>query len=276
MGRVEKFWQDPKRRTATVVAAMLLLTVALLIDSSRRGAPPGDRVGDASARGSVGAVVSPEPVGGAAGKKTPPAAVAQAPTRSPAPTATAGKPSASATPSAPAASATLSAKKDDGPQLPDLVGKNMQKAHDLAWAAGYHFLESHDALGRGRIQVLPENWKVCDQKPAAGRVAKDTEIKVGVVDEDEECPSAPVPTTKPNADSGVMPDVFGRSVNVVKAGLRGDADVKAADLSDGKRPVVLESHWKVCLQQPAAGTKLRADGKTKVWLGVVRTNEPCF
>jgi hypothetical protein len=52
--------------------------------------------------------------------------------------------------------------------LPNFVGKGLQSAQDEAQAAGFYTLDSHDALGRGRMQALDRNWKVCSQSPAPG------------------------------------------------------------------------------------------------------------
>ncbi|MYW00638.1 hypothetical protein [Streptomyces sp. SID3343] len=154
--------------------------------------------------------------------------------------------------------------------VPDLRGVDLQKAWDGARAAGYRFVTTHDASGRGRRQFLYSNWKVCDQEPGPGPSAKEVPVALGVVRHDEKCPAASVPTEEPRIVDGRLPDLTGRSVNIVRAALRGDAHVKARDL-DGDRPVLVETHWMVCTQKPAAGQPV----PDTVELGVVKYSEHC-
>ncbi|WP_406288103.1 hypothetical protein [Embleya sp. NBC_00896] len=231
-----KWWHEPQQRLGVICAAVAVLVIVGLINKAS-----GDDTKSAAAEGT--------------------------------PTA---QPNPPAVPSAPAAkvggaTTTPPAKPSQVPKnvLPDVVGADLQKAWDGARAAGYRFVTSHDASGRGRRQFLYSSWKVCDQKPAAGPLAKELPVELGVVRHDEKCPGA-VPTTEPKVVGGRMPAVVGRSVNIVRAALRGDAHVKATDLG-GNRAVFIETHWMVCTQQPAAGEPLSAT----VEVGVVKYGEPC-
>lgn len=155
--------------------------------------------------------------------------------------------------------------------MPQVVGLDLQKARDAVWFAGYHFIKSHDALGRGRMQLLLSNWQVCDQNPGPGKIDKDTTVRLGVVRKDEDCPTTPLPTAKPSAPDGIMPDVLGRSVNVVRSALRDEVKVDADDLKSG-RAIIVENHWQVCTQDPAPGAPLPED---KIRLGAVKFGEKC-
>ncbi|MFE4697228.1 DUF3761 domain-containing protein [Streptomyces sp. NPDC056738] len=50
----------------------------------------------------------------------------------------------------------------------DFVGMELQAAQDAAQGAGIYDLDSTDATGQGRMQLLDRNWTVCAQTPAAG------------------------------------------------------------------------------------------------------------
>ncbi|MGV9316261.1 hypothetical protein ACWDR0_29350 [Streptomyces sp. NPDC003691] len=73
-------------------------------------------------------------------------------------------------------------------RLPNLVGQQLQAAQDAAQAAGFHRLDSHDATGEGRMQVLDRNWKVCSQTPAPGRADPSGTVDFGAVKIEESCP----------------------------------------------------------------------------------------
>ncbi|WP_328665390.1 hypothetical protein OG905_00505 [Streptomyces sp. NBC_00322] len=61
--------------------------------------------------------------------------------------------SASGLPTA-ATSTGDSKASSDTATLPNLVGKGLQSAQDEAQVAGFYALTSHDAVGRGRNQIL--------------------------------------------------------------------------------------------------------------------------
>ncbi|MCF2527877.1 hypothetical protein [Yinghuangia soli] len=232
----------------------MLLVIAALIDrGSCSPRPGGDQAGPAAGTAPAGAAGQEGPGGTPTGAGSAPA---PAPKTTPAPAKTSAAPQ-------PAPTAT------DG--VPQVVGKDLQKARDAVWMAGYHFIKPHDALGRGRTQLLLSNWQVCDQNPGPGKVDKDTTVRLGVVRKDEDCPTTPMPTTKPSAPDGITPDVLGRSVNVVRQALRSEVKVDADDLKSG-RPIIIENHWQVCTQNPAPGAPLPKD---KIRLGVVKFGEKC-
>ncbi|MDI2126004.1 hypothetical protein [Yinghuangia seranimata] len=229
---------------------VLALIVAALID---RGSFPSlgrhNRTAPAAATTATGPVAAPAP----------------RPTGS----ALAAGPAPPAAPPAPAPRTATPQQTKGG--VPDVVGRDLQKARDAVWSSGYHFIKTHDALGRGRTQLLLSNWQVCDQTPGPGKADKETTVRLGVVRTNEHCPTEPVPTTAPTAPDGIMPDVVGRSVNVVRDALRGIAKVDADDLR-GNRPIIVENHWRVCTQNPPAGAPLPND---KVRLGAVKFDEKC-
>ncbi|MBW9214767.1 hypothetical protein KV102_07905 [Mumia sp. zg.B53] len=74
-------------------------------------------------------------------------------------------------------------------RMPRLVGTNLQLAQDKLQHLGSYVLDQRDALGLDRFQVLDSNWKVCSQKPKAGRtVAVDAVIVLAAVKLEEACP----------------------------------------------------------------------------------------
>ncbi|MEW2417283.1 PASTA domain-containing protein [Streptomyces sp. NPDC046866] len=155
--------------------------------------------------------------------------------------------------------------------LPNLVGMGLQAAQDAAQAAGFFSLTSHDALGRGRAQVLDRGWKVCSQTPGPGSgVDTATKIDLGAVKLEEECPAreAAPPSA---AAGGTMPNVIGTSMKVARQALPGNTGITVKDaLQD--RMVLQESNWRVCTQNPPTGTPLTGQ---PVAFHVVKFEETC-
>jgi len=222
-------------RFGAIFAVVAVLVVVVVID--RDDDPPGD--GGAKSVASTTAPASAEPSPSIARTSTP----------------------------APATTKRFPAPKN---VLPDVVGADLQEGWDGVRDAGYRFVDIHDASGRGRRQILFGNWKVCDQRPDPGPAPKESTVDLGVVRHDEKCPVTAVVTTEPKVVDGRMPDIVGRSVNIVREALRGDAHVKAEDLG-GDRPVLVETHWLVCTQKPAAGRPV----PDTVEVGVVKYGEVC-
>ncbi|MFJ7157380.1 hypothetical protein ACIQUQ_20825 [Streptomyces sp. NPDC101118] len=182
-----------------------------------------------------------------------------------------GKAPAPGTPS-PTASAT-GADRTPGAKtarLPDLVGKGLQTAQDEAQAAGFHALTSHDALGRDRLQALDRNWKVCSQTPPGGdAVDTGATIDFGAVKLEETCPAVDAPGPKPVGST--MPNFVGQGMKAVRASLPSNASILVRDALEN-RMVLQESNWKVCSQDPGAGTRLNGQ---PVAFTVVKTDETC-
>ncbi|MDV5148573.1 hypothetical protein R1T08_31510 [Streptomyces sp. SBC-4] len=182
-----------------------------------------------------------------------------------------GAPTTAATTKTPAAT-TQAPAPDSGPAaLPDMTGKGLQSAQDQAQAAGFYNLHSHDALGRGRMQALDRNWKVCGQTPAAGEHPTDVKIDFAAVKLEEDCPSEDQGASEPQAGSA-MPDFTGKSVKVARESLDTSTSLTVTDASPEGRMVLMESNWQVCTQDPAAGAKL--DGQP-VTLTAVKFEESC-
>ncbi|MFC8373158.1 hypothetical protein ACFUIT_35265 [Streptomyces sp. NPDC057239] len=186
---------------------------------------------------------------------------------------------ASTTPSAPEASVadTGEAAKESSADakstaaLPDMAGKGLQSAQDEAQAAGFYHLTSHDALGRGRNQILDRNWKVCAQTPAPGTHPTDTEVDFSTVKLEESCPASG-DQAEPEEAGGTMPDFAGKSVKVARQALDGSTSITVDDVSGQDRMVLVESNWQVCSTDPAAGAEL--DGQP-VTIGAVKFGESC-
>ncbi|GAA3489690.1 hypothetical protein [Streptomyces cremeus] len=172
--------------------------------------------------------------------------------------------SAAPGPSAP----RVPAEKDA--RLPDFVGKGLQSAQDQAQAAGFYALKSHDALGRGRQQVLDRSWKVCSQTPAAGTRPTSTTVDFGTVKLEESCPDADV--REPDRAGGTMPNLVGKSVKVARESLPANTSLTVEDSSGRGRMVLVESNWSVCSVTPGAGTAL--DGQP-VTISAAKFTESC-
>lgn len=154
--------------------------------------------------------------------------------------------------------------------LPDMVGNGLQSAQDQAQAAGFYVLTSHDSLGRARNQVLDRQWKVCTQTPKAGEHPTDTKVDFGAVKLTEDCPSTD--QEEPKEAGGTMPDFAGKSVKAARQALDSSTSLTVTDFSGESRMVLMESNWKVCGQDPKAGSKL--DGQP-VTLTAVKFEESC-
>ncbi|MFF5929098.1 Stk1 family PASTA domain-containing Ser/Thr kinase [Streptomyces hydrogenans] len=173
----------------------------------------------------------------------------------------------------PTAVATTKAPDSDAEvgALPDMTGKGLQSAQDQAQAAGFYNLHSHDALGRGRMQALDRNWKVCGQTPAAGEHPADVKIDFASVKLEEDCPGKDQGASRPET-ANTMPDFSGKSVKVARQALDASTSLTVTDASPAGRMVLMESNWQVCTQEPTAGTKL--DGQP-VTLTAVKFDETC-
>jgi hypothetical protein len=154
-------------------------------------------------------------------------------------------------------------------------GKGLQTAQDDAQAAGFPGLSSHDASGRGRLQILDRDWKVCFQTPAAGSTASSgSQIDFGVVKLDETCPATDqgAPSPSPVSEGQAMPDLTGKGLKVAVAALPSGTSIRAKDISGRHRLIIIESDWTVCSQGPAPGAQFNGQPVT---FGVVKVGEPC-
>ena len=84
--------------------------------------------------------------------------------------------------------------------MPDVAGRPLEVAKSTLQAVGISG-HSRDVL-RDRVQIVDSNWTVCTQDPAPGPAVKGAVVELGVVKDDEACPTAaqatsatPVPTT---------------------------------------------------------------------------------
>jgi beta-lactam-binding protein with PASTA domain len=162
-------------------------------------------------------------------------------------------------------------KQTDKKQVPNFVGMGLQSAQDHAQDAGFYSLTSHDSLGRGRMQILDRDWKVCSQNVKAGStVPTDSKLDFGAVKLDETCPAKD--EAEPSAVGGKMPDFKGKSVKAARAALDSSTSLTVKDASTEDRWVLVESNWQVCTQTPAAGAALNGQ---PVSLTAVKFGESC-
>jgi hypothetical protein len=155
-------------------------------------------------------------------------------------------------------------------ELPNLVGKGLQSAQDAAQAAGFFDLTSHDSLGRGRHQIFDRDWKVCFQTPKPGHRSTETKIDIGAVKLEEDCPQKDA--GRPQKSGTAMPGLTGKSVKVARESLDPSTSIDVKDASGQDRAMLIESNWKVCRQNPSAGTKLTGQ---PVSLTAVKFEESC-
>jgi hypothetical protein len=156
--------------------------------------------------------------------------------------------------------------------LPDLVGRGLQNAQDAAQDAGFFALTSHDALGRGRSQLLDRDWKVCFQDPAPGMVRTSTTVDLGAVGLDESCPATDQAESLPGPAGATMPDLIGKSAAVAMESLGDNASISFKDATGADRTVLVPSNWQICAQDPEPGTPY--DG-IPVTLTVAKFAESC-
>ncbi|MFE2595791.1 PASTA domain-containing protein [Streptomyces sp. NPDC059396] len=154
--------------------------------------------------------------------------------------------------------------------VPNFVGMGLQSAQDTAQAKGYYGLSSHDSLGRGRLQALDRNWKVCSQNIKAGKtVSTETKLDFGAVKLEEDCPAK---DEKPlEAAGSKMPNLAGKSVNAARGALDSGTSVTVTDAAES-RMVLMESNWQVCAQTPSPGTELQGQ---PVEITAVKFEEDC-
>ncbi|MYW05082.1 hypothetical protein GT354_43790 [Streptomyces sp. SID3343] len=157
--------------------------------------------------------------------------------------------------------------------LPSFVGQGLQSAQDGAQAAGFSRLKSTDALGQNRYQVWDRNWKVCSQNPQPGLIDPDATITFAAVKLEETCPGT-AGAESPGAvvPGTAMPDLVGKGVKAARGALPAGAAVTVKDVSGRDRIVIVESNWKVCTQEPAAGAVYSGQ---PVRLGAAKTEEKC-
>lgn len=156
--------------------------------------------------------------------------------------------------------------------LPNLVGRGLQNAQDAAQAAGFFALTSHDALGRGRHQILDRDWKVCFQSPTSGAVQTSTTVDFGAVKLQESCPAADQAGAEPGPAGASMPNLVGKSVTVAERSLGSDASISFKDATGAGRSVIVASNWQICAQDPAPG---KSYGGVPVTLTVAKFTESC-
>jgi hypothetical protein len=171
-----------------------------------------------------------------------------------------------------AAPASSGAGRPSNASLPNLVGRGLQYAQDAAQAAGFFNLTSHDALGRGRHQILDRDWKVCFQNPAPGVIQTDSTVDFGVVKLDESCPRTDQVGAEPGPVGALMPNLIGKSAAVAERSLGSNASISFKDATGAGRGVLVASNWKICAQDPAPG---KPYGGVPVTLTVVKFAESC-
>ncbi|WP_411079148.1 PASTA domain-containing protein [Streptomyces sp. cmx-18-6] len=173
-------------------------------------------------------------------------------------------------PTTEAPSAAASKEEVESKAVPNFVGMGLQSAQDTAQKEGFYALKSHDSAGRGRMQALDRNWKVCSQNVAAGKtVPVDTVLDFGTVKLEEECPASD--EKAPEAAGEKMPNFVGKSVKVARDALDSNTSITVTDQAQD-RMVFMESNWQVCAQTPSPGATLNGQ---PVEFTAVKFEESC-
>jgi beta-lactam-binding protein with PASTA domain len=190
--------------------------------------------------------------------------------------------------------------------MPDLVGKRLDIALSDVERAGFD--DEVEVVGGGVFGVVDEsNWTVCSQEPASGRaisspprVTVDRSCKDGANADkdqdavgndtgvDEQAADAPhEPKRQPKkkkkkknpsaqvADTFVMPALVGVNLQEAQDVLqaRGSFLLTQTDGTGQERFQMLDYNWKVCAQDPPAGTVTSI--ATLVELVAVKLTESC-
>ena len=125
---------------------------------------------------------------------------------------------------------------DETRVVPAVAGQRL----DLAKAELDDVGVRYEVTGGGAFGVVvSSHWRVCEQHPRPGRVARSVELVVA-----RSCPGRHLP--------GRVPDVTGLRLDVAK-GLLVEDDLAYDVYEEGLGDVVIESNWTVCSQYPDLG-----------------------
>ena len=117
--------------------------------------------------------------------------------------------------------------------LPDVTGKKLNVAEDTLDALGTRY----ETAGGGAFGIIVRsNWIVCEQNPAAHRIASSVLLTV--------------------ARSCSVPGVVGESLDNAEAELD-DAGIEVREQSLDGVPILEESDWTVCEQAPPRGARIQ-------------------
>ena len=173
--------------------------------------------------------------------------------------------------------------------MPDLVGKHLDVALSDVERAG--FGDEVEVLGGGTFGVVNEsNWTVCSQEPASGSrisspprvtVERSCDSEAGADQQAADAPAEPKKKKKKKkpsaevADTFVMPALVGANLQEAQDVLqaRGSFLLTQTDGTGQERFQMLDYNWKVCAQDPPAGTVTSI--VTLVELVAVKLTESC-
>jgi beta-lactam-binding protein with PASTA domain len=190
--------------------------------------------------------------------------------------------------------------EDKTATMPDLVGKRLDIALSDVQRAGLD--DDVEVLGGGMFGVVDESkWTVCTQEPTSGsqvstaprvtveRSCEDTSPPKGDAEDaavedaaDDQQAAAPTKPKKKHKrppaevrDTFVMPALVGANLQDAQDALqaRGSFLLTQTDGTGLGRFQMLDSNWRVCAQDPRAGTTTSL--ATLVELVAVKLAEPC-
>jgi beta-lactam-binding protein with PASTA domain len=175
--------------------------------------------------------------------------------------------------------------------MPQVVGKRLDVAKSDLKAAGLEE-KKIEIVGGGALGVISESsWTVCDQDPEpATKGAEQARLIVdracGAEDTAQgisptaSSPSAASPTVTSTAtgevgEAATVPNVVGMDLQAAQDLMQaqGFYSLISHDATGQDRYQILDRSWKVCDQQPAAGTQTSKGTTTD--MGAVRDEEAC-
>ena len=129
--------------------------------------------------------------------------------------------------------------------VPDVRGQRLDRAERVLAEQKLDWREE----GASGVEVLVRsNWKVCDQAPAPGKLARRVILRVA-----RSCASKPAPTVSAVPE---VPWLDGTNLDDAKEQLDGMGISYSIDTDDGD-PVLVDHLWTVCTQSPDGGTRAR-------------------
>jgi hypothetical protein len=120
-------------------------------------------------------------------------------------------------------------------QVPDVEGKRLDIAQRTLDDAGL----GYEVTGGGRLGAVPrKRWRVCEQRPRAGKRAENVQLIVA-----RSCPA------RRN-----VPHLIGMALDDAKE-LLDERGLEYEVYNQGTGPIVVEGNWVVCDQWPYADEK---------------------
>lgn len=185
-----------------------------------------------------------------------------------------GRPEAPASPSSAEATATgtPSTSPPTPAEPPQLLGKVLKEAQEVADGAGYDVV-THDASDRDDGQWDADGWKVCFQVAGGQRGGGRPVLDLGVVRVDSPCPAADGEKVSWPSMPGVAGATFVRAGEMLEAvGVR---KVRPESVYTDVTLPADPSTWRVCFQDPAPGKEIENPQYATAYLKLAPPDAAC-